>query len=512
MNSSFASGLVRRWVAVFTRGLPAEVRFARSAEIDSDLWSQHEEAGSTGRSDRALAVQILVRLVLGTAADLTWRLERGRLADRSMERSTTMSMRIVALLAIVGGLGLTIGVAVFAVTFLANPDANPWVLVNDQPYGAVINVSGSAGLVAVCLSLGWLGLVLLNPPRESSIGLVAIVGAVGGLLGQVRAYAAMDLLPAASAVVVLYLARSHVVHWSLALIHVASAPGLVLLLAAYSNHALLGIGVGVQTRTQAAKNVPGTQIVNVERAEIVIMDRSQPPKAGSFSVSTRLAAIPTTSLGPLPRRGAPWPRPNSRRKKLGWSQRTTWALAARDLGYVSAGTCASRSSFAVSSWAWNCFFAIRARIGSPTLKNPPGSPSKAAITFVPPPSATKVLLSLNENGLSVVCTNRWLLSCSITSKVESTFRPRNLARDVMRVPTLTGVSDGVDSSTMEFHSGVLVGSSMYLNTSATGRLMCTEISNFTIGIQPPWCCLPGRASAFSVLRPLPAHCKQPTVA
>jgi heme-degrading monooxygenase HmoA len=40
--------------------------------------------------------------------------------------------------------------------------------------------------------------------------------------------------------------------------------------------------VGTQSRTQAAKNVPGTQIVNVERAELMIMDRAGAPKAGSF--------------------------------------------------------------------------------------------------------------------------------------------------------------------------------------------------------------------------------------
>ena len=45
--------------------------------------------------------------------------------------------------------------------------------------------------------------------------------------------------------------------------------------------------VGVRTRTQAAKKVPGTQIVNVERYEMVILDRSQPPKPGEFvQVST----------------------------------------------------------------------------------------------------------------------------------------------------------------------------------------------------------------------------------
>jgi heme-degrading monooxygenase HmoA len=39
---------------------------------------------------------------------------------------------------------------------------------------------------------------------------------------------------------------------------------------------------GTQTRTQAVKNVPGSQIVNVERAELMIMDRAAAPKAGAF--------------------------------------------------------------------------------------------------------------------------------------------------------------------------------------------------------------------------------------
>ena len=45
---------------------------------------------------------------------------------------------------------------------------------------------------------------------------------------------------------------------------------------------------GIQTRTQAVKNVPGSQIVNVERAELMIMDRAAEPKAGAF---VRLVSI-----------------------------------------------------------------------------------------------------------------------------------------------------------------------------------------------------------------------------
>jgi hypothetical protein len=40
--------------------------------------------------------------------------------------------------------------------------------------------------------------------------------------------------------------------------------------------------IGTQSRTQATKNVPGSQIVNVERAELMIMDRAAAPKQGSF--------------------------------------------------------------------------------------------------------------------------------------------------------------------------------------------------------------------------------------
>jgi heme-degrading monooxygenase HmoA len=40
--------------------------------------------------------------------------------------------------------------------------------------------------------------------------------------------------------------------------------------------------VGIQARTQSTKAVPGSQIVNVERGELMIMERSEAPKAGTF--------------------------------------------------------------------------------------------------------------------------------------------------------------------------------------------------------------------------------------
>ena len=87
MTTTFAGRLVRGWVALYTDGLPDTVRLARRNEIESDLWSQQEEATLAGRSNASLGVEIVARLVLGIAADLAWRLEQWRLADRTIERS-----------------------------------------------------------------------------------------------------------------------------------------------------------------------------------------------------------------------------------------------------------------------------------------------------------------------------------------------------------------------------------------------------------------------------------------
>lgn len=41
--------------------------------------------------------------------------------------------------------------------------------------------------------------------------------------------------------------------------------------------------VGIDSRMSTLKNVPNTQVINVERSEVVIMERTGPPKAGTFT-------------------------------------------------------------------------------------------------------------------------------------------------------------------------------------------------------------------------------------
>ncbi len=63
-----AIGLTRRWVGLYTKGLPPEVRDARRAEIESDLWEQGEDGTANGSQPDETALQVFVRLLLGVPA------------------------------------------------------------------------------------------------------------------------------------------------------------------------------------------------------------------------------------------------------------------------------------------------------------------------------------------------------------------------------------------------------------------------------------------------------------
>ena len=73
MTMTRTAPLVRRWVELYTRGLAAELRDARRAEIESDLWAQAEEAENVGRGSSSVEVEMLTRLALGMPADIGWR-------------------------------------------------------------------------------------------------------------------------------------------------------------------------------------------------------------------------------------------------------------------------------------------------------------------------------------------------------------------------------------------------------------------------------------------------------
>jgi hypothetical protein len=233
MNGSLVSRIVLGWVALYTRGLPAAARLARRDEIESDLWSQREEARSICRSSVSLAVEILARLVMGMAADVAWRLELRQEAKPPIERHSDRGTRFVAVLAIIGGSAWAIAVADWAVTAATDPGVKIWEL-------PLLAVAGQTGLVTLSLSLGGLGYVLLSR-YDASVGLIAILGACCGFMGALGAPSVIVFLPVGSVVTMLALPRIHALGWPLALAHASGAPGILLGMAAYNDDSLIGI-------------------------------------------------------------------------------------------------------------------------------------------------------------------------------------------------------------------------------------------------------------------------------
>ena len=79
--------LVRNWARVYTFGLNSEIREARRAEIESDLW-EHAHDSELGRDARSpfCALHALIRLLAGVPDDLLWRIEQAK--SHAMERDS----------------------------------------------------------------------------------------------------------------------------------------------------------------------------------------------------------------------------------------------------------------------------------------------------------------------------------------------------------------------------------------------------------------------------------------
>jgi hypothetical protein len=81
MSPRTAAGVARWWTRCYTAGLPAELRAARRAEVESDLW----ESLADGTPSR----HILARLALGIVDDLSWSMT---LMDTSSRATATWSV------------------------------------------------------------------------------------------------------------------------------------------------------------------------------------------------------------------------------------------------------------------------------------------------------------------------------------------------------------------------------------------------------------------------------------
>ncbi len=166
------AAVVRGWVAVYTLGLPAELRGRRRGEVAGDLADETLDAvrrGETGDLRR----RRVERLLLGIPDDLAWRMADARSMARAMRvgrpapgwtPTSKISLTLLAIVAI--GAGGALGIVLV-----------PWLDGSARPDGWL--GWGPYGFIVACSIV--LGAVLAAVPWPSPGLRLGIAGAVLGM-------------------------------------------------------------------------------------------------------------------------------------------------------------------------------------------------------------------------------------------------------------------------------------------------------------------------------------------
>ncbi|HET9497909.1 MAG TPA: hypothetical protein VFP83_06250 [Candidatus Limnocylindria bacterium] len=226
MNPDRVAVLIRRWVDLYTRGMPRAVRADRRAEVDDDLWCHRHDAITVGRSSGALGMEMMLRLVFGIPGDLSWRLAHGANAEApGSVRRTSTSTRVIGTLAVLAGAGWTTLMLLMLVY-----GESAWTG-SIGPISVVLVLGAGFAFTATAIGLIWRFQERLHRP-----------GFIGGGMAGLGAFAsafngawAITLLPLGSAALAWDLARIGVLSFGTALLHALCAAALLVpLVAAFS--------------------------------------------------------------------------------------------------------------------------------------------------------------------------------------------------------------------------------------------------------------------------------------
>ena len=156
MNAALALsvGMTRSWVALYTLGVPLDIREARRSEIDSDLWEQQWLAARRGDPAVGTAIEVLTRMLLGIISDVTWRAQAGAPArqDRSFKMNESMneSWYMRGLLAL--GVVLALFLVVVGIGSGADALLDPDTADGDGALSVVFAIAGAAVLFGLLTS------------------------------------------------------------------------------------------------------------------------------------------------------------------------------------------------------------------------------------------------------------------------------------------------------------------------------------------------------------------------
>ena len=157
---------------------------------------------------------------------------------RRGQTTASTGTRIVAVLSLLGGIGFLGAIVVMFSSLARNTTwAGLW---SDPVLGVVLLVVGVGGVVALCAALA--GLSLIRERTDPGVASVAALGALGGGIGALWPVVAVFVLPLASAIVAIYLARVHRLPNSIAVLHAGAGLGCIVVGALWAQNASLGLG------------------------------------------------------------------------------------------------------------------------------------------------------------------------------------------------------------------------------------------------------------------------------
>lgn len=159
---------------------------------------------------------------------------------RRGETTASAGTRIVALMSLLGGFGFLSAIVVLFGSIASNTFTTWPDLWSDPVLGAVLLVGGAGGLVILCAALA--GLTLIREKTNPGMASAAAVGALGAGIGALSSVVALFVLPPASAIVAIYLARVDRLPKSIAVLHAGSALGCIVVGALWAQNASLGLG------------------------------------------------------------------------------------------------------------------------------------------------------------------------------------------------------------------------------------------------------------------------------
>jgi len=219
MTMPAVASLVRAWVDLYTRGLPAPLRAARRDEVADDLWCQREEAILSGRSVRGLGIEMFLRWLFGLPDDIGWRIaHRGGSGAPAPERKSTMTTRAIGIVAIIGATSWLFP-AVY--TAIAGPSEAEGV-------SGASSVVGAFAFAGALVGLTWRFQDHLTP-GAALMGVFAGLAVVMGIFG---AYIFIAVLPVGSAVLLWELGRAGILPRGLTIAHAITALGMLIALVA----------------------------------------------------------------------------------------------------------------------------------------------------------------------------------------------------------------------------------------------------------------------------------------